>query len=462
MNKRQQFVIFGATGNLTYKKLIPAIDSLNKKEILPQEMDIICIGRRNYTTKQYINVAKEMVTQAIDWDKLIPKIHYVRMDIGKADEYGHLRMSLLKKGTDVPECIIYYLATAPQLFPIIAEGLWVSGLAEKNNLNHRIVFEKPFGSDLSTAKQYNQLIQSYFNEKQIYRIDHYLGKEMVQNILTMRYANPIFQGGWNNRGIRSVTILAKEKEGVMSRGEYFDHTGTLNDMVQNHLMQMLTLIAMDAPKSFQPDDISDEKVRVMDRITCLDKSHVYLGQYRGYRNEKNIDKESKTETFVFIKAEINLERWRGVPFYFITGKKLDERKSQIIVEFEQSQYAKQQWPNNTVNTNKLFIEIQPKDGIAFQINVKEPGLSQCVKPVKMDYCHMCQVNGNLPEAYEKLLLDIMDGDRTLFTRWDEIEHAWRFIDEVKELTKKQTTRVVEYEDYHDIMEQIKERYGVEF
>jgi glucose-6-phosphate 1-dehydrogenase len=342
---------------------------------------------------------------------------------------------------------MFYLAVPPQLFPVIASGISRSGLIKKGNENERIVFEKPFGEDLLTAKKINEELWNYFEEKQIYRIDHYLGKEMIQNILIVRFANIVFEQAWDNLTIDSIIILAKETEGVLRRGNYYDKVGALKDMVQSHLMQMVALITMEKPKSFNSDDIKDEKVKVIKKLK-INQENVLLGQYKGYLKANNITEESKTETFVYAKGCIDNKRWKNVPIHLITGKSLDEKKSEIIINFknEDSSFAKS--PNN-----KLIIRVAPEEGVNFIFNVKEAGLGEKVVSAKLDYCHACDSLGNTPEAYEKLLLDLVNKQNSLFTRWDEIESSWKIIDEIKQYNND----LYIYDNYQEIKEKILSR-----
>ena len=304
----------------------------------------------------------------------------------------------------------------------------------------------------------------YFDESQIYRIDHYLGKEMIRNILVVRFANRVFEDIWNNKGIESVKIIVKETEGILSRGEYYDAAGALRDMVQSHMMQMISLIAMEPPMNFDTDELRDEKVKVIDKLSCcpIDLNNLIIGQYKGYLQEKNVKQDSNTETFVFIKAKIDNERWSGVPFYLITGKKLDEKKSEIVITFKDNSSAYKKWKPGSIMKNQLIIRVAPNDGISFQINTKLPGLQMDVAPTVMDYCHSCQAIGNLPEAYERLILDMIEGNTIQFTRWDEIESSWKFIDDIKTKSNLEQKSLMVYETYQELAKIIEKEYGVKF
>lgn len=445
---KKSITIFGSTGNLMYKKLFPAIDSLIKKGHIDQTTKIYCIARKDCTLKDYIEDAKEHVKEDLDWDKIIPYITYIIFDINNLEDYRNLQKRITDDGI---EDSMFYLAVPPTLFPVIAKGVSESGLVVKGNEQARIVFEKPFGEDLKTAKKINRDLWIYFDESQIYRIDHYLGKEMIQNILVVRFANTVFEQAWNNNSIKSISIVVKESEGVMSRGGYYDNVGALNDMFQSHLLQMAALITMEQPKSYDSEDIKDEKVELISKLK-IEQENIVLGQYDGYKDEEKIDPNSETETLVFIKAKINNKRWKGVPIYFLTGKMLDERRSEIIIHFEDDENLNRFWPNAPKNNSKLIIKVSPDEGVHFQFSVKEPGLGQNLVPAVLDYCHSCQSVGNTPEAYEKLLLDLLQKNRTLFTRWDEIESSWGVVEKLK---KKQIKPFV-YTSYKDVENKILE------
>ena len=437
--------IFGSTGNLMYKKLFPALNALIEKKYLGTDTKIYLIARKDCTLDDYIEDAKTEIQSKINWEVLLPYLTYIKMDVNNLDDYIKLNETINENEGELDK--MFYLAVPPQLFPVIASGISRSGLIKKGNENERIVFEKPFGEDLITAKKINEELWNYFEEKQIYRIDHYLGKEMIQNILIVRFANIVFEQTWDNLTIDSIIILAKETEGVLRRGNYYDKVGALKDMVQSHLMQMVALITMEKPKSFNSDDIKDEKVKVIKKLK-INQENVLLGQYKGYLKANNITEESKTETFVYAKGCIDNKRWKNVPIHLITGKSLDEKKSEIIINFknEDSSFAKS--PNN-----KLIIRVAPEEGVNFIFNVKEAGLGEKVVSAKLDYCHACDSLGNTPEAYEKLLLDLVNKQNSLFTRWDEIESSWKIIDEIKQYNNE----LFIYDNYQEIKEKILSR-----
>jgi glucose-6-phosphate 1-dehydrogenase len=443
--------VFGATGNLMYKKLLPAIAALQAKNLLPKDTTVLCIGRANHSIDSYLSVAKEQIKEKINWELFTPLLEYFQMELQDIQGYQRLFQKMYQEG---PSIRLFYLAVAPDLFPMIAKGINEANLIAKNDPTGRIVFEKPFGEDLKSAQAINSMLWNYFDESQIYRVDHYLGKEMIQNILVVRFANQLFENSWNHHSIERVIIIAKETEGIMNRGNYYDHVGALKDMVQSHLMQMAALIAMEIPESFDVDGIRAEKVKVLKKINIA-KDDVLTGQYLGYLNENNILKDSQTETFVFLKAMIDTPRWKDVPFYFITGKKLDEKRSEIILDFKQNSQQNNLWPNRKIEKNRLVIRVAPGEGVTFRLNTKEHGLSTNIRPMEMDYCHDCEFVGNKPEAYERLLLDLISGNSTLFTRWDEIETSWKNIDNIYQFIPKP----IVYTNFKDLKQAIKSQFG---
>lgn len=449
---RQALVVFGATGNLMYKKLIPAINALLASGKLSNDFLLYAVGRRAYEMEDYLAVAQQEVKQDVKWDVLKKHIRYFNLDANNPEDYNNLFHEL-----DHQSCtdVMVYLAVPPKLFPVIAKRISDCGLIKKGDTN-RIVFEKPFGEDLETAKQINQQLWNYFEESQIYRIDHYLGKDMIQNILVVRFGNKIFGNTWNANTIRSVVIVAKEQESVMQRGGYYDTIGAIKDMLQSHLLQMASLIAMSKPKSFQSEDIKDAKIQVFHQLS-IDPDSIVRGQYRGYRDADKIDSDSTTETFVFCQASITSDKWKDVPFYFITGKQLDEKRSEIIINFKDDDSLFKLNETALKRQNRLVIKVSPDDGVSFHFNVKQPGLDNSITTASLDYCHSCLSLQNTPEAYEKLLLDLANNQRTLFTRWDEIEATWHIIEHMKQDCQS----LYFYEDYQDIKHQIQTTKGVD-
>jgi len=435
------FTIFGATGNLAYNKLFPALYQLHQEDKLNGEVHFVAIGRRNKTSEQYRTEVEEIVINKIktytkdSFMTFQKHIHYFEMNFSDEQMYSLLNdyINLLDDQHKGSGNRIFYLATSPGDFPVISEYLKKYHLLDGDGFK-RAVFEKPFGFDLASATEINKRVSAIFGEENIYRIDHYLGKEMIQNILTIRFSNQIFQSVWNKDSIDNVQITVKESSGVEERGGYYDQSGALRDMVQNHLLQMLAFIAMEPPKDFNTNSIRDEKVKVLKNIKidmdCHKDKNIVFGQYEGYRQEEKVNPNSKTETYVAIKCDIDQPRWKGVPFYLRTGKYLDGREAEIIIEFKNQDHCGVF--SDSAQPNLLVIKIQPDEGIYFRINTKKPRSEKELMAVSMDYCQSCNIVYRSPEAYERLLGDIIIGDSTLFTRWDEVETAWRLIQSLME------------------------------
>ncbi|MCF7927358.1 MAG: glucose-6-phosphate dehydrogenase [Candidatus Izimaplasma sp.] len=445
--------IFGSTGNLMYKKIIPAIDSLYNQNLIEEDTKIYCIARRDCTLQDYIEDAKNYVKEDVDWERLEEKFTYILFDINDGDHYKKLKSRMEK---DAIDDVFFYLAVPPRLFPIISKKISQSKLITKEDENKRIVFEKPFGEDLESAKSINKNLWQYFKEEQIYRIDHYLGKEMIQNILVIRFANKLFASGWNNQSIESISVVAKEKEGVMTRGGYYDTIGALKDMFQSHLLQMMALITMDHPTNFTSSAIKDAKVKMFKQLK-IKEDDLFLGQYEGYLNEEKVDSNSTTETFVYLKGYIDNERLKGVPIHFLTGKKLDEKRSEIVVHFKDDKTLLDNFENVKPKNNKLIIRVAPEEGVHFQFNIKESGLENIIKQASLEYCHTCNALTNSPEAYEKLLLDLLNQTKTLFTRWDEIESTW----EIVETIKHKHIKPYVYSSYEELISKLKNQCEVD-
>ncbi|MDY0346390.1 MAG: glucose-6-phosphate dehydrogenase [Acholeplasma sp.] len=448
---RNIITIFGSTGDLTIRKLLPAIKRLLEEKLLEKDTLVLAIGRRDYQTVEYLDFVKKNSPHKFDVDFIAPNLEYFKLDIDALSDYQRLNEKIQSYGETRR---VFYLAVGPDLLTSIASNIGLSNLVTKGDLNASITFEKPFGQDLISAREINGLLWQYFDEKQLYRIDHYLGKEMIQNILTVRFANKIFEGSWHNHAIKNVKIIAKETDTILSRAGYYDTSGALKDMVQSHLLQMLALVAMEVPLSYQSEDLKNEKVKVFDKLR-YDRKSLVIGQYDGYLNEPNIDQNSKTETFVFLKAFVDTPRFKGVPFYLMTGKALEEKESVIIIEFEETP-EQHKW-DLPLKTNKLYIKIAPLDGISLTLNSKVPGLRNDVEQVDLEYCIACNAVGNMPEAYEKLILDMTEHHKSLFTRWDEIELSWQFIDKIKQDIKDKQIPLTIYKKPSDLYDLITEK-----
>lgn len=448
MKKDLVIVIFGSTGDLTARKLLPAITALYKNKHITENVQIIALGRRDFDTESYLSYIQELTTKKLDLKTLSQILTYFKIQITDPEDYVKLQKYIEPMlHQDTKE--VYYMAIGPEILKNVAKNISISKLIEYQNPNQVLVFEKPFGHDLDSAVAVNEMLWNYFDESQIFRIDHYLGKEMIQNLMTVRFANRILKDTWDSKSIQSVKIHVKEKEGILSRAGYYDTSGALKDMVQSHLLQILSLVAMDPPKKYQSDYIKDEKVKVL-RSLELDQKSVLFGQYKGYLEEENIPKDSKTETFVYFKVFVNTPRFRGIPFEIMTGKKLNQKSSYIEILYYPTD-EQEKW-HLDILPNKLTIHIQPNDGVELKINSKKPGLKESLEEVSLTFNTSESVEGNIPEAYEKLLLDVITGHKTLFTRWDEIDASWHFIDQIK----KCCDNMVVYEDEADVIKQIKQ------
>lgn len=449
-------VIFGATGDLTHRKLIPALYNLAVEGALPADLSIICVARRDKTDEGFreeleISTRKYSRTPLDEkiWEKFASSISYHRTEFHDFDGY----LSLSKKLTELdahfkrPGNRLFYFAVAPDQFDVILHHLKESCLSHPaHGAWTRVIVEKPFGVNLQTARRLNKLIHDSFPESSTYRIDHYLGKETAQNIMVMRFANSIFEAVWNAKYIDHVQITATEPLGVEGRAGYYDKAGALRDMVQNHLLQLLTLIAMEPPMSMNADSIRDEKVKVLRSLRPLGGDHTFKhvvrGQYTAgtikeqavpaYRDEPGVAAESTTETYVALDIAIDNWRWAGVPFFVRAGKRMPKAGTEIAITFKEVPPVLFNTLGHTLAPNVLVIRIQPDEGISLRMSAKIPGSSLQIEPVKMDFCYGTSFGKATPEAYERLLLDAMNGDATLFARSDEVEAAWAFIDLIEE------------------------------
>lgn len=443
----QLLVIFGASGDLTGRKLLPSLFELYVRGLLPERFCILGASRTNYEDEEYRALEQEHITEALKdkqydpavLETFLQQVYYLSFDSTSPAEYGKLRdrIEMLRGQYELPDKIIYYLATPPVMYEIVPRCLLENGM----NVPHeeggwrRIIVEKPFGTSLETARKLNDHLRQIFPEDDIYRIDHYLGKETVQNILVLRFSNGIFEPLWNHHYIDSIDISATETLGVGNRGKYYDSAGALRDMVQNHLMQLMAFVAMEAPAQFDPESIRDEIVKVFRSIRpYADRqidTMVVRGQYIGYRDEKNVAPDSTTETYVAMKFFIDNWRWSGVPFYFVTGKELPEKSSEIVIHFKSTPHQLFVGQCSGGSCNKLVIRIQPNESISLKFGLKMPGAGFEVKQVSMDFRYdSLSKNYFLPDAYERLLLDAMLGDSTLYARSDALQASWRFIDPI--------------------------------
>ena len=449
--QNQMIVIFGATGDLTKRKLIPALYSLYKKGTIDANIPIICTSRRPINKNQYLDTLglNEFIpdTNTETFSTFVKNIHYLSLDLKSKEGMADFFNALMSLDSEY-NCggnKVFYLATSPEMFDPVTKILNECKISENAGWK-RVIYEKPFGSDLTSARKLNECIRPVFSEKEIYRIDHYLGKELVQNILVFRFANSLYNNLWNNRYIDNVQITISETVGVETRGQYYDKAGAIRDMLQNHMMQIVTLVGMEAPESISADGIRDAKVNLLKSLVPIQTEDVLLGQYdsgtidgkgvAAYREELNVSPTSKTETFVALKILINNERWKGVPFYLRTGKRLKNRYSEVVLSLKDISCKLFCDECTDRNPNIIHIRIQPHEGIAVRFNAKLPGAEIKLHPVLMNYCQKCQFEHNTPEAYELLLEQILRGNQTLFTRWDEVEESWKFVEPLLEISNK--------------------------
>ncbi|MDR1003969.1 MAG: glucose-6-phosphate dehydrogenase [Prevotellaceae bacterium] len=426
-------IIFGASGDLTKRKLMPALYSLYKEQRLPEQFVVLGVARTHYTDESFREHIQPEETFGTH-------LHYLSMDPEQPEGYALLDQRLQAlTGEAQPDNLLFYLATPPSLYGVIPQHLKSAGL---NRPDTRIIVEKPFGYNLPSAQQLNAVYASVFEERQIYRIDHFLGKETAQNILAMRFANGIFEPLWNRNYIDYVEVTAVENLGIEQRGGYYEGSGALRDMVQNHLIQLVALTAMEPPARFTADLFRNEVVKVYESLTPLTtedlNEHIVRGQYTaagakaGYRDEQNVAADSRTETYIAMKIGIDNWRWNGVPFYIRTGKQMPTKVTEIVVHFREAPHRMFSYPG----ANTLILRLQPNEGMVLKFGMKQPGSGFNVKQVEMDFTY--DRLGGIPvgDAYARLIEDCIQGDPTLFTRSDAVEASWRFFDPVLDYWKE--------------------------
>jgi glucose-6-phosphate 1-dehydrogenase len=436
-------VIFGASGDLTSRKLIPALYELYRKKRLPPDTRIVGFSRTKFSDDSWRETLAETTARFVGkmfdaalWQQFAPKISFLPGDLSASADMLQLREHLTKLEDGQATTRIYYLSTAPQLYiPAIAQ-LGAAGLAREDSAPRRVVVEKPFGTDLASARELNQKVHEVFSEHQIYRIDHYLGKETVQNVLVLRFANSIFEPIWNRNYIDHVQITAAEELTVGHRAAYYDSVGILRDMFQNHLLQLMTFTAMEAPARFDADAIRDEKVKVLRSVRVMKPDEVYTdtirGQYRKYRDEPGVPPESEAATFGAVKLHIDNWRWQDVPFLLRSGKAMSCQTTQIVIQFRQPPHMIfEGGPRAAFESNRLVIQVQPAEGLQLHFHTKVPDAGMKVRLTDLSFNFRDRFTGGMPEAYQRLLLDVLQGDASLFSRADEVELAWSIVDPIQ-------------------------------
>ncbi len=452
-------VLFGGSGDLAMRKLLPAMYSRDVCNDLPATARIICVGRGEWSQEEFLEAVESNSKPHIkdtpsddNWARFLKRLVYVAIDATDVRTYGTLVDALRKDETLTR---VYYLATPPSLFARICDNLAATGLATPNS---RVVLEKPLGRDVASAKQINADVGKVFSESQIYRIDHYLGKETVQNLLALRFGNILFEPLWRREWISDVQITIAEKIGVGNRLGYYDNSGALRDMLQNHLLQLLCIVAMEPPTSISPDAVRDSKLQVLRSLKRFTPTtlaqNIVRGQYRagyvdgqpvpGYRDEPDAPRHSRTETFVALKAEIDTWRWAGVPFYLRTGKRMADRLAEIVVRFKHIPHSIFNQPTSSFQPNSLVIRLQPDEGLSLNLMAKTPGDSMRLKQAELELDFREQFKAPRMEAYERLLLDVLRGQLTLFMRGDELEAAWEWVEPILDHWEQDETTPAPY------------------
>jgi len=437
-------VIFGASGDLTERKLIPALYNLFRKDRLPDSFQILGSARTQYSDAKFCQHLEESLQefspdtyQADLWDKFSRHVHYESGDLTKPEDFQRLG-EVLDDIEPQPSNRLFYLAISPALYEVTIHNLGKAGLNRRSNGDNapwrHIVIEKPFGHNLESAQELNHAVHQVFAEDQVYRIDHYLGKDTAQNILFFRFANTIFEPIWNRNYVDNVQITVAESIDVGHRGDYYDRAGVLRDMFQNHLMQLLSLVAMEPPASFEANAIRNEKVKLLNALRRIDIENTVAAQYDGYCSTPGVAQDSRTPTYAALKLNVDNWRWKGVPFYLRSGKALPRKVTEITIEFVKPPHLMFGLSNaSELSPNLLSLCIQPDEGTHLKFQAKLPDTEQDMRPVDMEF-HYADVFGNvtIPDAYERLLQEALEGDPSLFTRNDSIEAAWRLIDPVIE------------------------------
>ena len=465
-------IVFGASGDLFGRKLLVSIFQLYVRDLLNEKFYLLGCGRKKFSDQDFRKNAEQLIREKSDQistdklDAFVNKLYYIDGDYSDAGFYEKIkaRLAELDKKHNVYESLIHYLSVPPFLYPVIIEHLAPAGIScikkLKSKQHIKLVIEKPFGRDLQSAVELNNIIHRCFNESQIYRIDHYLGKETIQNILMFRFANTIFEPVWNRNYIDHVQITISESTGVEHRASYYDKSGALRDMFQNHMLQMLSLVAMESPISFEGDHIRDEKVKLLKSIRPIDVNKLnelcVRGQYtsgqingskvNGYMEEPGVKEDSRTETYIAAKMFVDNWRWKGVPFYLRTGKRMTVKETEIAITFKQVPYSMFSSVGlDELPANVLVLRIQPEEGISLSFQAKRPGSKTCMSTLTMNFNYNELFGTEPPEAYQRLLLDCMVSDQTLFTRQDAIETTWRLLMPVLHAWENDSSELYKYQ-----------------
>lgn len=442
MDRPITIVIYGASGDLTHRKLMPALFNLFRKGRMPEDFHLVGFARSEISNESFretmLQGVKEFGGNDVNpeqWEQFSARISYFMGSYSVPEYFDRLAKYLgeIEKG---PVNRIYYLATPPDVFAQVANDLGRTGMVDESDGWRRLIVEKPFGIDLDSAKSLNQALQSVLAEKQIYRIDHYLGKETVQNLLVFRFANTIFEPVWNRNFIDNVQITVSEEVGVGHRAKFYDKVGVLRDMFQNHLLQLLALVAMEPPASYKADALRDERVKVLEALRPIAgeeiRTNCIQGQYEGYLSEDGVQAGSRTATYGAVRLFVDNWRWQGVPFYLRSGKALAEKLTEIRIQFKCPPHLMFQLPlDYQMTPNILVLQLQPKEGIHLRFEAKVPDTAAEMRSVDMDFFYRDAFGPNaIPDAYERLLLDAINGDASLFTRADQVELGWQFFDPI--------------------------------
>jgi glucose-6-phosphate 1-dehydrogenase len=449
-------VIFGATGDLARRKLLPALYNLAHEGALPARFNLIGVSRRDLADEEFRDQARQAIAEFSRrvpdeqvLDGLLSRLRYLGIPFDDTAGYSKIgdAMDALDAEAGQPLSRVYYLSTAPEFFPVITEALKENGLHRHEECDVRVVIEKPFGTDLASARRLQEVVEAVFRERQVFRIDHYLGKETVQNVMAFRFSNYMFEPVWNRNYIDHIQITAAEDLGIGSRAGYYDGAGALRDLVQNHMLQLLTLVCMEPPASFEANKVRDEKVKVLhaiqpprpDEVADMTVRAQYTAglsdghQVPGYLEEEGVPEGSQTETYAALRLEVHNWRWAGVPIVLRTGKRLARKVTEIAVQLKPVPHLAFQSKGSVgVQPNQLVLTVQPNEGVSLSLGAKIPGASMRIRPVNMEFLYGTSFMSQSPEAYERLILDAMRGDATLFTRNDEVDAQWSIIDPILE------------------------------